>query len=90
MLFVWDMLRRVCDQVARPLVVFLPESEKLLCSSYERLDAFQHFFGPVGALQGPARKGRPALPLVLIGGCRLSEEAADLANRYFQCMHATS
>ena len=77
----WDMLRRVCDQVPRPLVVFLPESEKLLCSSYERLDAFQHHFGPPGALQGQARHGRPALPLVLIGGCRLSEEAADLANR---------
>ena len=81
MLFVWDVLRRVCDQVARPLVLFLPEAEQLLCSSYERLDAFQHFFGPPGGGGRGARGGKPVLPLVLLGGCRLSEEAADLANR---------
>ena len=80
MLFVWDMLRGLCDQLARPLVVFMPDAESLLCGSYERLDAFTHFFGPGRSLAGPkSRSGRLQLPLVLMGGCTLSEEAADLA-----------
>ena len=80
MLFVFEVLRRLCDQLARPLVVFLPDAESLLCGSYERLDAFQHFFGSSKALSGPRRQGsRAPLPLVLMAGCTLSEEAADLA-----------
>ena len=81
MLFVWDMLRRLCDQLPRPLVVFMPDAETLLCGNYERLDAFQHFFGaPRGLLGHKARGGAKAqLPLVLMAGCTLSEEAADLA-----------
>ena len=86
MAFVWDVLRRVCDSMDRPLMLFVHDVEHTLCGSFERFDAFEDAFGAARArapqLQLPRVSGVNSivLPLVLIGGCSLGESGTHLTS----------
>lgn len=86
MAFVWEVLRRVCDGLDRPLMLFVHDVERTLCGSFERYDAFEDAFG-AGKVRAPKiqldRAGGVdslVLPLVLIGGCTLGESGTHLTS----------
>ena len=86
MAFVWDVLRRVCDGMDRPLMLFVHDVEHTLCGSFERFDAFEDAFGTgkvrAPQLQLPRASGVNSfvLPLVLIGGASLGESGTALTS----------
>ena len=80
MAFVWDVLRRLCDAIDRPLILFIHDVEHTLCSSFERYDAFEDAFGqrsqPAHSL--PHERASMKLPLVVVGGCALGESGTHI------------
>ena len=86
MAFVWDVLRRVCDGLDRPLILFVHDVEHMLCGSFERYDAFEEAFG-LGKVRAPLVQlprgpsiNTFVLPLVVIGGCSLGESGTHLTS----------
>lgn len=86
MAFVWDVLRRVCDGLDRPLILFVHDVEHTVCGSFERYEAFEEAFGS-GRLHTPQVQLKRAstissfmLPLVVIGGCSLGETGTHITS----------
>ena len=93
MAFVWDVLRRLCDGIDRPLILFIHDVEHTLCSSFERYDAFEDAFGQRSRPAQPLPQERASmkLPLVVVGGCALGESGTHItpSTRFHACTAAS-